>query len=320
MRWGTVLKGTGVVLGAAATYNAVVRRSVAPLRNLLGGEERAVLWRGHRIAYTRRGTGTPVLLIHGIHAAASSFEWRHNVESLSSHHTVYAIDLLGFGRSDRPSIRYSSRLYLALLSEFVTKVIGEPCTLVGTSLAAAYAITLGARDPGRFPSLVAVAPTGLVRQSRRAGAGADVARLMVDTPLVGTAMFNALVSRKSLRSFLQRTYADDRAVTETLLDRYYQAAHQPGARHAPAAFFAGQLNIDIAAALRRLSQPLLIVWGAQAVEAPVDDLLGFRSLHPDAEVAIIDRAGDLPHDERPVQFNRLVTGFLRSVETFAGVV
>jgi pimeloyl-ACP methyl ester carboxylesterase len=314
MRWRSVLKGSGVIIGAAAgaaaTYNAVARRGVAALRNPVGGEDGFFTWRSHRVAYTRHGSGPAVLLIHGIHAAASSFEWRQNVESLAASHTVYVPDLLGFGRSDRPALKYTARLYLALLTEFATKVIREPCTLVGSSLGGAYAIVLAARDAARFPALITIAPTGLRRLSRPASAGGDVARLLVDTPVLGTAMFNALVSRDSIRHFLQRAYAENRLVTDALVDRYYQTAHQPGARHAPAAFIAGQLNIDVGDALRRLIQPMLVVWGAQAVEAPIDDLLGFRSLRPDAEVAIIQRAGDLPHDERPAEFNRTAVQFL----------
>jgi pimeloyl-ACP methyl ester carboxylesterase len=317
MRWRSVLKGSGALLGAAAgaaaTYNVAARRGVAALRNPIGGEDGYFTWRGYRVAYTRHGSGPALLLVHGIHAAASSFEWRQNVESLAASHTVYAIDLLGFGRSDRPGVKYTARLYLALLTEFATKVVREPCVLVASSLAGAYGIVLAARDAARFPALIAVAPTGLRRLSRPASATGDVARLLVDTPVLGTAMFNALVSRDSLRHFLLKVYAENGLVTDALVERYYQTAHQPGARHAPAAFISGQLNIDVRDSLRRLVQPMLIVWGAQAVEAPIDDLLGFRSLRPDAEVSIIERAGDLPHDERPREFNRTVVGFLERV-------
>ena len=55
---------------------------------MLGGEPGEILWRGHRVAFTRHGQGSPVLLVHGMHAGASSFEWRHADEHLDPHQLV----------------------------------------------------------------------------------------------------------------------------------------------------------------------------------------------------------------------------------------
>src|SRR6478672_554476 len=178
--WRRILLSGGAILGAAAAYNAFARKGVDQLTNLIGGEEGGFEWRGRRIAFTRRGSGPPILLIHGIHAAAWSYEWHDNVEYLSRGNTVYTIDLLGFGRSDRPAIRYSARLYISLISDFVHQVIGEPCVLVATSLSGAYAIVLAARDPERFPAIALIAPTGLTRLNKTAGVGGEAERLAVE--------------------------------------------------------------------------------------------------------------------------------------------
>ena len=317
MQWRKALVSGGAALGVAAALNAIIGKNVDPLDNLVEGDEAWFHWRGHRIAYTRRGSGPPLLLIHGIHAAAWSYEWRFNVEHLAHQHTVYTIDLLGFGRSDRPPLRYTARLYLSLLSDFAAQVIIAPVVLLANSLPAAYAIVLGARDPGRFPALVLIQPTGLVRFHKSSSTSGDLARYAVDSPVLGTAMFNALVSRRALRSWLDRIYIDGEIVTAELVDVYYDAAHQPGARYAPSAFMSGHLNLDVRRALRRLTQPTLIVWGEQAIETPVEDVRGFRALRPDIEVAILDPAGSLPHDERPDEFNDIVTGFLANVRARA---
>src|SRR6476619_6838432 len=212
--WRKILLSGGALLGVAAAYNALARKGVDQLTNLIGGEEGGFDWRGRRIAFTKRGSGPPILLIHGIHAAAWSYEWHDNVDALARNNTVYTIDLLGFGRSDRPAIRYSARLYISLISDFVHQVIGEPCVLVATSLSGAYAIVLAARDPERFPAVALIAPTGLVRLNKSGGIGGEAGRLAVETPIVGTAMFNGIVSRRSLRTWLEKTYADNTIVTE----------------------------------------------------------------------------------------------------------
>ncbi|HEX2780792.1 MAG TPA: alpha/beta fold hydrolase [Gemmatimonadaceae bacterium] len=310
MRWRKLMLSGGAAIGAAAAYNALAGQHVPPLDNALGGEEGTFRWRGHRVAYTRRGAGSPLLLVHSIHAAASSYEWLHVVDALAEGHTVYTLDLVGFGLSDRPHARYTARFFIGLIGDFAAQVIGGPCTLVASSLSAAYAIVLGARDPGRFPSLVLVQPTGLVRLHDAPSAGGDSARLAFETPIVGTALFNGLVSRRSLRYYLERVYADDSLVTDELVDAYYATSHQPGAKHAAAAFVAGHLNLDVRRALRRLGQPTLLLWGGQARETPVEEARGFLTAKPDLDVAIFDGAGDLPHDERPEEFIEVVRAFL----------
>lgn len=316
-RWRRILMSGGAVLGAAAAYNAFARKGVDELTNLIGGEEGGFDWRGRRISFTRRGKGPPILLVHGVHAAAWSYEWHDNVDYLARTNTVYTIDLLGFGRSDRPAIRYSARLYISLISDFVDQVIGDPCVLVGTTLSGAYAIVLGARDPQRFPAVALISPTGLVRLNQRSGILSEAGQLAVYAPVVGTAMFNALVSRRSIRHYLEKTYADDSIVTDELVEIYYWTSHQRGARHAPAAFISGHLNIDVRQALRRLSQPALLIWGEEGTAAPMEESRSFRTLKPDLEMALLSPAGDLPHDERPDDFNVILSTWLNRLSLFS---
>jgi pimeloyl-ACP methyl ester carboxylesterase len=317
-RWRRILMSGGALIGAAAAYNAFARKGVDQLTNLIGGEEGGFDWRGRRISFTKRGNGPPLLLIHGIHAAAWSYEWHDNVDHLGKANTVYTIDLLGFGRSDRPAIRYSARLYISLISDFVDQVIGDPCVLIATSLSGAYAIVLGARDPQRFPAIALIAPTGLVRLNQPAGISGEAGQLAVHTPIVGTAMFNALVSRRSIRGYLQKTYVDDSIVTDELVEIYYWTSHQRGARHAPAAFISGPLNIDVRQALRRLSQPTLLVWGEEGIAAPSEESRAFRARNPDLEMVLLSPAGDIPHDERPHDFNVNVSSWLNRLSLSSG--
>jgi pimeloyl-ACP methyl ester carboxylesterase len=308
--WKKILLSGGALLGVAAAYNAFARKGVDKLVNLIGGEEGGFEWRDRRVAFTRQGEGPPILLIHGIHPSAWSYEWRNNVDSLARTNTVYTLDLLGFGRSDRPAIRYSARLYISLISDFVSRVIDAPTVLVASSLSGAYAIVLAARDPHRFPAVALIAPSGLVRQNEPVGIGGEAGRFAVETPIAGTAMFNALVSRPNLRRYLRNAYSNDALVTRELVEIYYAASHQRGARHAPAAFLSGHLNIDVRHALRRLSQPALLVWGEQGSIAPVEEFRGFRELKRDFEISVLSPAGDLPHDERAEDFNVILSTWL----------
>lgn len=310
-RWKNALLSGGAAIGAAAAFNALALRNVEPVENAIGGEQGWFEWRGYRVSYTKRGSGPALLLVHSIHVAASAFEWRFNVDELARTHTVFTLDLLGFGCSDRPNIRYSARLYTTLITDFATQRIGGPCVLIASSLSAAYAIILGARDPQNFPGLVLIEPTGLARLNRGATTGGDFAQLTIDSPVIGTAVFNALVSRRSLAYHLERLYRNDELVTDDILSAYYVTAHQPGAKYAPSAYLSGHLNIDVRHALRRLLQPTLVVWGEHAVDTPVEDARDFLSLKKDLRLEVIEGVGSLPHDERPAKFNELVSAFVR---------
>ena len=313
MRWGKAVGGAamgGAAVGAAALYNAAAARNALPLESPLGGERGEILWRGHRVAFSRHGTGSPVVLVHGIHAGASSFEWRHTVPALAKRHTVIALDLLGFGCSARPELRYTASLYQALLGDVLARLVSEPAAVVASALSAAHVLALAARDPRRVGALVLVAPTG-VSQLRDAGGGAqNTMQLLLEAPLVGTAAYNGLTSPASVRRVLEQTYADDRLVTPELVDWYVRAARQPGGKHAVAAFVGGRLNTDVRGALRRARQPMLLLWGEQARLNPVQNAHAFRVLRPEMAWSLIPKSGDLPHDERPELVNAAVLRFL----------
>jgi pimeloyl-ACP methyl ester carboxylesterase len=318
MQWRKVALTGGAAIGAAALFNEVAGRGVGPLPNPVGGEEGRWHWRGHQIAWTRRGEGPAVLLVHAIHAAAWSYEWRHAVDRLAAGHTVWTLDLLGFGRSDRPAVRYSAALYVALLDDFAREVVGEPCALVGSSLSGAYTAALAARDARRFPALVVVTPVGVKQLSWPPNPATQAMRALIESPVVGTAAFNALVSKPSMKLFLEQAYQRPGWVTPELLDAYHATAHQPNARFAPAAFVGMGLNLNVRDALRRLEQPLLITWGEQAKEVPRAELEAWRELRPDAEVAVFDPSGSLPHDERAEDWCERVLQFLGRTHTGAG--
>src|SRR5580704_1082329 len=109
----------GAGVAAVAAINSAVFSRAKAQGNPLGGEGR--FWPGPYgdLFYARQGKGHPVLLLHGIYAGASSYEWRKNFDTLSEHYQVTALDWLGFGLSDKPRIRYDSSIYIEQLVQFL---------------------------------------------------------------------------------------------------------------------------------------------------------------------------------------------------------
>jgi pimeloyl-ACP methyl ester carboxylesterase len=296
----------GSVRYMAWTVARWLKRRMMPLGNLVGGSERWYPWRGYRVAYTVRGNGPALLLVHGIYAAASAYEWRRVVDALAARHTVYTIDLLGFGRSDRPAVRYTPRLYVELVSDFLHDV-AAPCAVIASGLGAAYAIAAAACHPERISALALVEPTGYTRAARNIGRWGDLLRL----PLV--AMYELETSRAALKRDLAASYAYTATVSDETVDHLYRSAHQPGARHAPTAFLARQLSLDLKHIWPALGAPTLLIWGAHPHLTRLADLRAFRAARPATDAAIIEGAGDLPHDECPTDFVDVVTAFLNGV-------
>ena len=303
------LTGTVAAVAGAAALNAAVSRPLGSLPNFIGGDSGWYEWRGYRIAWTRRGHGPAILLVHSIHAAGWSYEWRHNVEPLAAAgHTVWTLDLLGFGRSDRPDVDYSARLYVDLVRDFINEAIAEPTVLVASSLSAAHAVAVAAGFSA-VTRLVLVGAPGITILARPAKPANDATHAMIVAPFAGQALFNTLAVRRSLAFFLRRTYHDDSRVTPELLDAYSATAHQPGARYAPAAFLGMRLNLYVGGALGRVRQPILLTWGREAKEVPLAELDNYRAIRPDAQVRTWEGCGALPHDERAAEWNAAVVEF-----------
>ncbi|CAL4900834.1 unnamed protein product [Urochloa decumbens] len=118
--------------GGTSTSSAATAAASLSLEELRRGCS-TWTWRGMRVNYLARGQGPPVLLVHGF--GASVAHWRRNIRVLSESYTVYAIDLLGFGASDKPpGFSYTMETWAELILDFLEEVVKRPTVLVGNSV------------------------------------------------------------------------------------------------------------------------------------------------------------------------------------------
>ncbi|CAN5913683.1 alpha/beta hydrolase [soil metagenome] len=306
------LLAVGGVAGGLAALNKLLRSSGGELVNALGGETRYCRWNGYNLAYTVAGEGEPLLLVHGIYAGASSFEFRKNFGELSQHFRVYALDLLGCGLSERPPRRYEPEDVTSQIEVFAREEIGSPTHLVANSLAAALAMPAVVRSPGLFKKIIFICPTGYATLGQRSGLLGDVIYGLFRTPVLGDSLYHAIVSRRGICFYLGRMSYHDRAfVTRELVDSYYRTSHQPGGKYLPAAFASGNLNQDVADYWPRVPHKSLICWGQEAKTSPVHEADGFIRRNPRSEPRIFRDSALLPHDERAETFNEQVRDFLQ---------
>jgi pimeloyl-ACP methyl ester carboxylesterase len=307
--------GLATGVGALAAVNRLIAISAGELYGVLDGHEARYRWGHHAIYYTVRGRGAPLLLVHGLYPGASSYEYRHVFAPLARDYRVYALDLVGFGQSARPALRYTPEVYERLIQDFTREVMGgvdHPVSVVASGLGAAFAVRAAADRPSLFDRLVLVAPTGLeARHIARTGPRARLARRLLRLPLLGEGGYNLLASRAALRGTLGGGGEPDRRAAAARLDYLYLAAHQPGARHAPASLFSGLLDAPLAAAYPELTQPILLVWGKAARRTPLEQARAFRQANARADIRVLT-AGDRPHEDVPDEFTRAVRAWLRA--------
>jgi pimeloyl-ACP methyl ester carboxylesterase len=234
--------------------------------------------------------------------------WRKNFDALSEKFRVYAIDLLGFGFSDKPAAaHYSADLYIELISDFIREVAGGPANVVASSLSAAYAVCVAEEHPELVNALILNAPAGYDTLNTRPGMSGAAFYGLLQSPVLGTSFYNVMASERSIRDYARRTlFYDYRRVTDRLVSNLYATSHQAGAQHAVAAFLSGYLNVDMRVAFSQLSQRVILVWGKQDTTTPITKATALLALNPSAELEVFDFCRVMPEQEHPELFNALV--------------
>lgn len=212
--------------------------------------------------YHRDGSGIPVVLLHSINAAGSSYEMKPVFDYFvrTTNRPVFALDWLGFGRSDRPPVRYSPELYQRHLRRFLSEHVHQPADIVALSLACEYTAEVAVSLPYLVHKVVLISPTGLSTQD---------AIPSWQRAVVGTAnrvgafeiFFYRLTRREMLRSFYERQVFATGDVPDEVVDYAGETTLVYGAHHAPRYFIQGRLTSGDAATetYERLRIPALMI-------------------------------------------------------------
>ena len=321
--WKTVLAGGAGVAALAAVNAAIQRNASEPDDSALGGEAHFYRWKHGRVFYKTSGasnSGPPLVFIHGIGAGASSFMWRKNFDELANYFRVYAIDLLGFGFSDKPAAApYSADLYVELITDFIREVSGYPVNVIASSLGAAYAIRVADEHPELVNAMILNNPAGADALNRRPGMAGAAFYGLLQSPVLGTSFYNVMASERSIRDYARdNLFYDHRRVTNRLVTNLYATSHQPGAQHAIAAYLSGYLNTDTSSPFSRLTQPVVLVWGKQDNTTPLERGVSLVQLNPHASLEVFDYCRMMPEQEYPERFNALVRTNLLARAVAAG--
>ncbi|MHA7835994.1 MAG: alpha/beta fold hydrolase [bacterium] len=266
--------------------------------------------RAGRVAYYADDStpGRPLVLVHSLNAAPSAFEMKPLFESYRAHRPVYAIDLPGFGLSERGDRRYDPDLESAAIEDFMKDVLEEKADVVALSLGAELAARAASRVPERFSSLVLISPTGFGLGSVPGEETSARVRRALVLPGLGDLLFALLTSRPSLRFFLDRSFHG--SAPAEMIEYAHATAHQPGAKYAAFCFLSGQ--IFTRDAWERLHAPLdlpALVLHDRDPNVSFERLPDWLEGHPERVARRIAPTCGLPHWEQPEQTRAALDAF-----------
>ncbi len=216
------------------------------------------------------GNLPPMLLIHSINAAGSAYEIKPLYEHYRQSRTVYALELPGFGHSERGRRTYTVRMMtdaiLAMVKEIQNVHGRSPIDALALSLSSEFLARAITEIPLGFRSVALISPTGFRRRDAtvkwRDGTRAmPWLHALLEFPMWSKGLFRLLTSRAGIRHFLKKTWGSD-GFDRALADYDYLTAHQPGARHAPYYFVSGYLfSQDIVRLYHSLTLPVWMAHG-----------------------------------------------------------
>jgi pimeloyl-ACP methyl ester carboxylesterase len=263
------------------------------------------------------GRMPPLLLIHSINAAASAYEVKPLYEHYRQSRSVYALELPGFGHSERGKRPYTVRMMtdaILLAVQEIEHVHGRiPIDALAVSLSTEFLARAVSEAPLRFRSIALVSPTGFRSQvkpsTRRDGTkGMPWLHALFECPLWSEAFFRLLSSRPSIRFFLRKTWGSP-DIDEGLAEYDYLTTHQPGAQHAPYYFVSGFLfSSDILRIYQTLTLP---VWMSHGVRGDFVDYSNKTAVEGRPNWTIdVFQTGAMPYFEVKEAFIRSYDAFL----------
>ncbi|KJH73343.1 alpha/beta fold hydrolase [Aliterella atlantica] len=292
------------------------------------GSQRDWVWRGWQTRYTyirsESKTGTPLILLHGF--GASIGHWRNNLSVLAQSHTVYALDMLGFGASEKPAVDYSVALWVDQVYDFWRTFIRTPAILIGNSTGSQVTLAAAAMHPEMVQGVVMLSlPDLSVREEampkllRPAIAAIEN---LVASPLLLKAIFRVVRRPGIVKRWAGMAYANSEAVTDELVDILVGPAQDRGSASAFAgvlrAMIGSQFAPSVKSVLPSLKMPILLIWGQQDRMVPPIFARQFADYNPEyVQLLSLENAGHCAHDECPDEVNQAILDWIKGFNSRA---
>jgi len=258
-------------------------------------------WKFGNIAYTKTGKGKPILLIHDLKNTSSTYEWKEIIKKLSKSRTVYALDLLGCGYSDKPNITYTAYLYVQLLDDFVTDIIGKRTDIAVTGDSCPLAIMACYSNSMIFDKLILINPENIGKSTLIPNKKSNIFRILLNSPIIGTLIYNVCMSKRNIQLYFKNElFYNSEKISKAILNAYHENAHLYGssAKFLYTSTKCRYTTASIGRAISEINNCIYIIAGDS--ETNIDLIIeDYISINPAIEVALISHCKHLPQLEKP---------------------
>lgn len=299
---------TSILFALATGIIYVINRLVfatAVLKNLLkSSADNYYNWRFGKVYYKKKGHGSPVLLIHDLTVYSSAYEWNKVINELAETHTVYAIDLLGCGRSEKPRITYTNYLYVQLIADFIKNVIGEKADVIASGYSGSFTVLASYTNPEFISKIILINPPSLASLNKVPSKRSKLYKFILEFPIFGTLIYNIKTCQSNIQLLFTEKYLyNPFSVTPEMVDTYYEAAHKSlsNSKFLLSSLVAGYTNNNITHALKEINQSVTILYceGENDSEKIAES---YTTCNPAIESCMLKHAKHLPQLETPGKF------------------
>lgn len=256
---------------------------------LSAGKQNYKMIFGHKVYYTLEGQGEPIILLHGI--GASHYVWRYIAPKLAETHTVIAVDLLGFGLSDKPdTFKYDLDSQCDMLIQLITELEIKHTTIIGSSMGGTIALRLAQVRPDLFGKVVALSPAADPKITFF-----DLNRLSFLSPMV-----KPLVTERFIKQIMKRVYSEKKNISAENIRIYTEPyANNKGAIDSFVKSFSLLRDPRTFEQLSGIKSPVLILWGQRDRIIPFKFAQKIQSKIPNSLLEVHHTAGHHIQEDDP---------------------
>lgn len=302
---------TGLATGCIYGINKFIE-TTAKIKNLLSEHIGYFFeWRYGNIFYTKQGEGSPILLIHDLHPASSSAEWNTIIKNLEKDHTVYAIDLLGCGRSDKPNFTYTNYMYVQLITDFTKKIIGKKTDVIATGDSCSFTLMAANMENEVFDKLFFISPPSLESLQLNPNHKNNFLKNILEFPVIGTFFYNIQMTERKITDLFEQKYFKKKSfISSKIKDFYYESAHtkQSSGRFLFGSIIGNYTNINIIPALKKIENQIYLI-GSREDDKTVRIIDSYINYDENIETAYISNCKKLPQLEEPEKLYKVICMF-----------
>lgn len=262
--------------------------------------DKTFLWKNMKINYTEKGDSEnpALLLIHNLSPSSSKEEWNCIFDALSKQFHVFALDLPGCGKSDKPNITYINYMYVQLTGDFIKKVIRKKATVCASAFSSSFTLMAAHMYSEVIDKIAVINPTPLQQLYTPVSKEGKAKEMILQLPVLGTFLYNCIMSKETITDAYKYMYFyNEQNIPENAIDLSYYHAHY---NHSSGKYLFGSIagnytTINLIHTLPKINHKICFI-GNQNYKNTIEE---YQKYNPAIQTISISHCRLLPQMEIP---------------------